>query len=99
MFDHDSSLDQLGVLCKIKLSDEEKKSLGQSLKKVLDYMALLDEVDTEGVPPCTTILETTINVMDEDIQRSPFDLNIFFQNVPEHVGRTVKVPPVIEFES
>ncbi len=96
---HDSSAEHLGALCKIKLSDEEKKSLGQSLEKVLKYMALLDEVDTEGVPPCTNILETVTNVMSEDLQREPFDLEAFFQNVPDHVGRMIKVPPVIENEA
>jgi len=94
----DQSANYLGPLCKIQLSEEEKKSLGQNLQKVLKYMALLDELDVTNLPPCTNVIETMINVMEEDEEKLTVDRKAIFDNFPDRVGNMLKVPPVISFE-
>ena len=41
----------IAQLARIKLSDEEEKRLSKDLSSILDYVAQLNEVDTEGVEP------------------------------------------------
>ena len=94
----DIDIDHLAHLCRIKLMDDEKEILGQSLDKILDYMNLLDEVSTVDVAPCTSILETSQNVMREDEIGKTLPREVFLQNAPKHVGSMIKVPPIIQFE-
>jgi len=97
-FSEDASAEHLAKLCLIKLTDKEKETLGENIKQILSYMDLLNEVDTNSLQPCTTVLETMVNVMREDTEGAHFDREQFFKNVPEHVGGMIKVPPVIQFE-
>lgn len=93
-----ASAEYLANLCLIKLTNQEKEALNQNLSKILEYMDLLNEVDTTSVPPCTSVLESMVNVMREDVEGAPFDIEQFFRNAPDHVSRMIKVPPVIQFE-
>lgn len=95
---NDASAEYLSNLCLIKLTDKEKETLNHNLSKILEYMDLLNEVDTSAIAPCVSVLETMVNVMREDVEGPPFDREQFFRNAPEHVGGMIKVPPVIQFE-
>jgi len=88
----------LAYLCRIKLTDEEKRVLDGNLKKILGYMASLDALDTEGIEPCTHILETMVNVTRSDEPNGEFSPQDFLKNSPDHVGGMIKVPPIIQFE-
>jgi len=52
-------------LAKLALTEEEIIQYTEQLSAILDYAALLQEVDTSGVPPTPFILPLT-NVMRED---------------------------------
>ena len=52
-------------LAKLALTEAEIVQYTQQLSAILDYAALLQEVDTSGVPPTPYILPLT-NVMRED---------------------------------
>lgn len=95
---NDANAEYLANLCLIKLTHQEKETLNHNLKKILEYMDLLNEVDTSAIAPCVSVLETMVNVMREDVEGPPFDREQFFRNAPEHVGGMIKVPPVIQFE-
>lgn len=86
---------KLAQLARIKLSEEEEKTFNQNLEKILGYMHLIDEVDTEGVLPCAHVLETVYNVMGEDQAEALLPRNLFLSNAPDSVGGMIKVPPVI----
>lgn len=94
----DASAEYLANLCLIKLTEKEKEALNQNLRKILDYMELLNEIDTSDVLPCSTVLESMTNVIRPDVEGPPFDRAEFFRNAPDHVGGMIKVPPVIQFE-
>jgi len=42
---------KLAVLSRLKLTPEEEKRHAETITAVLDYMKILNEVDTEGVEP------------------------------------------------
>jgi aspartyl-tRNA(Asn)/glutamyl-tRNA(Gln) amidotransferase subunit C len=95
----EKELSKLAKLCRIETTEEEKKKLFQSLSKILTYIELLKEVDTEGVAPCNHILETLHNVMREDEIGEVLPREVFLANAPSHVGGMVRVPPVIKFST
>ena len=92
-------VDYLADLSRIYLSDEEKLVVATSINKILNYMTLVEEVDTTDIAPCTHVLETLSNVMRDDIPSLPMDRELFLKNAPDTVGGMIKVPPVIQFES
>lgn len=47
----DTEIEHIAKLARIELSDELKSRLKHDLSEVLDYIALLEKVDTSGVEP------------------------------------------------
>ena len=88
----------LASLARIELSEEEEKVFNHNLEKILGYMHLLDEVNTQGVLPCAHVLETVQNVMGEDEVGEHLDHETFLKNAPDSVGGMIKVPPVMQNE-
>ncbi|NGX38121.1 MAG: Glutamyl-tRNA(Gln) amidotransferase subunit C [Chlamydiae bacterium] len=97
--DEENQAAYLAGLCRIKLSEIEKETLGKSLKKILSYMDLIDEIPTDDTHSCTHVLETVNNVWAEDEIGPTLDRETFLKNAPDQVGGMVKVPPIIEFET
>lgn len=89
-------IEYLSDLSRIDLSDEEQNSLLKDLKSILDYIDLLNEVDTEGVEPCNHVLADINNVMREDEVGETLPREIFLNNSPAQIGGMIRVPPVIK---
>lgn len=93
----DEDFAKLSRLCRIQCSELEKTKFVQSLSKILTYVEQLKEVDTTGVNPCYSVLETVQNVMREDEVQDLLSQDEFLNNAPAHVSGLVKVPTVIKF--
>jgi|JI9StandDraft_1071089.scaffolds.fasta_scaffold20862_5 aspartyl-tRNA(Asn)/glutamyl-tRNA(Gln) amidotransferase subunit C len=91
-------LHTLEKLCRLKLTPEEERKFCDNLKRMLDYMAMLNEIDTEGVKPCSHVLESMTAPLREDIAERLIPRKEFLDNAPEHVGGMIKVPKVIKDE-
>jgi len=89
------TLKQLTRLCRIECTEEEQEALLKDLKKILDYVEQLQEMDTENVPPCHQVLENRANVMREDVIGEVLDRESFLGNTP-HIGGMIRIPPVIK---
>lgn len=87
---------QLTRLCRIDCTEEEQEALLQDLKKILDYIEQLQQIETENVPPCNHVLENMANVMREDIIKEVLNRESFLANAPSHIGGMIRVPPVIK---
>ena len=61
----DDEVRHIAKLARIKLTDEEVKRFGGQLSKVLGYMDILQEVDTEGVEESSQVTGLK-NVMRKD---------------------------------
>lgn len=92
----ENDFNKLCRLCRISVTDEEKKTLMSSVESVLKYVKLLEEVSTDGVAPCYTVHETLKNVMREDIPEAPLSRDLFLADAPSHVGGMIRVPPVLK---
>lgn len=96
----EAELDKLSKLARIKLTDEEKKTLFSKLSSVLDYIEELRELNTDQVKPTNHVLETHINVMREDvIEPSPLSTEAFLNNSPDQISGMIRIPPVMNKES
>lgn len=95
----ESELEKLSRLCHIELSPEEKKELASRLTKVLDYVTLLNEVDTSGVELSSYAHESTSILLREDAVGELLDRDTFLKNAPDHVAGMIKVPPVLKHQN
>lgn len=88
----------LEKLCRISLTEEEEKKFAETLGNVLDYIKKLDEVDTEGVEPCSHVIAGIKAPLREDEPQRLIPREDFLKGAPEHVGGMVKVPTIIKDE-
>lgn len=90
------TIQNLTKLCRIDCTEEEQLNLLDDLKKILDYINQLEEVDTETVEPCYHVLENVVNVTREDVVGKTMPREVFLNLAPSHAGGLIKVPPVMK---
>ena len=62
----DETIEYVGILAKLELSDEEKEQAKKDMGSMLDYIDKLGELDTEGVEPMSHVFPVK-NVFREDV--------------------------------
>lgn len=87
-------VEQVALLARIALSEEEKKKYADSLKKILEDLAVLNQVDTSQVEPTAYILPLQ-NVFREDREEPCLEKEVIFANAPEEENRCFKVPRIL----
>ena len=51
----DETIEYVGILAKLELSDEEKEQAKKDMASMLDYIDQLNELDTTGVEPMSHV--------------------------------------------
>ena len=90
------TLKNLERLSRIKCTPEEEEEIVESLKKILDYVDRLSEVNTEEKPCCHVSENFLTNVMREDIEKNPMKREVFLENAADQIGSMIRVPPIIQ---
>ena len=62
----DETIEYVGILAKLELSDEEKEQAKKDMANMLDYIDTLNELDTSGVEPMSHVFPVN-NVFREDV--------------------------------
>ena len=83
-------------LSRINTSEAEEEKLLKDLSAIIDYVNLLEEVNTDDVPPCTMVLEDLGNVMREDVVSTIMPREKLLMNAPDQIGGMIRVPPVLK---
>ena len=83
-------------LSRIGCSEQEQEAILNDLQKILKYIDQLNEIDTSQVPPCVQVLSDIANVTREDQVGPTMPREVFLSNSAQHVGRMIRVPPVIK---
>ena len=78
----DETIEYVGVLAKLELSDDEKEQSKKDLSDMLDYVGKLNELDTSGVEPMSHTFPIS-NVMREDEVTNGDDKENMLKNAPE----------------
>lgn len=86
----------LKQLSRIDCDEAEEEALLSDLSKILHYFEQLEELDTEGVPPCNHVLEDFANVWRDDEVGEQLPREVFLANAPAHTGGMIRVPPVLK---
>ncbi len=92
-------LKRLASLCRIHCTEDDEERLLNDLGKILDYVELLHEVDTDGVDPCNHVISDMVNCMRADVPGDVTPRDVFMRNAPDKVGGMVRVPSVIKKSS
>ncbi len=90
-------VDHVARLARLDLSEEERATLAQQLRHILEYFARLDELDTEDVEPTSHVVEMR-NVFREDVPGTPLPREAVLRSAPEHEDGFFKVPPILDAE-
>ena len=82
-------------LARLSLSEEESRRLMNDMNKILDYMELLNKVDTDNVEPLEHVIELHTPFR-KDVAEKPLDHELALKNAPDADADFFKVPKVIE---
>jgi aspartyl-tRNA(Asn)/glutamyl-tRNA(Gln) amidotransferase subunit C len=82
-------------LARIKLSDEELELTGHQLSRIIEWVEQLDEVDTEGVEPMTSVVEMELRLRADQVTDGGHPDKIV-GNAPEEAHGFFAVPKVVE---
>jgi aspartyl/glutamyl-tRNA(Asn/Gln) amidotransferase C subunit len=91
----DKLLSYLEDLSCLTLSDNEKTRLTNDLQEILDYMARLGEIDTDGVVERSHPFDN-VNVFRDDEARPSFDRALILQNAPNKNDQMIIAPKTVE---
>lgn len=86
---------QVAKLARLELSDEELSSLSGQLSAILDYVAVLDELDVAKVEPMVHAVELS-NVLRPDELKPSLPRQAALANAPRTDGKHFLVPAIIE---
>ncbi len=91
----DETIDYVGILAKLKLSEQEREDAKADMQKMLDYIDKLNELDTAGVEPMTHVFPVK-NVFREDVVTNGDDREQMLANAPEQRDGQYQVPKTVE---
>ena len=89
------TVSNIAVLSRIKVTEEEKPVLANELNSILNWVAMLDKVDTKGIEPLA-------NVNDDVLRNRPDTVNDgniaddILANAPSKTMGFFTVPKVVE---
>ncbi|MDR3515641.1 MAG: Asp-tRNA(Asn)/Glu-tRNA(Gln) amidotransferase subunit GatC [Azospirillaceae bacterium] len=86
---------KIAHLARIKVPEADQDHLAQELSAILAFVAQLDEVDTEGVAPMTSVVEHALRWRDDVIDDGG-NVERVVSNAPEQVAGFYVVPKVVE---
>ena len=91
----DETIEYVGILAKLELSEEERERAKIVMGEMLDYIDKLNELDTTGVEPMSHAFPVN-NVFREDIVTNMDDRENMLKNAPEEKDGSYKVPKTVE---
>ena len=91
----DETIEYVGILAKLELSDEEKEQAKKDMANMLDYIDTLNELDTSGVEPMSHVFPVN-NVFREDVVTNGDDREEILANAPEAKEGAFVVPKAFD---
>ncbi|MGQ0635621.1 MAG: Asp-tRNA(Asn)/Glu-tRNA(Gln) amidotransferase subunit GatC [Planctomycetaceae bacterium] len=86
---------KVATLARLRLSDAEVADCTAKLGRILDYVALLNEVNTDDVEPLAHAVELT-NVFRDDTVLPSLPREAALANAPHTDGRFFLVPQILD---
>lgn len=90
----DETIEYVGILAKLALSDEEKEQAKKDMGRMLDYIDKLGELDTSGIEPMSHVFPVQ-NVFRKDVVTNGDGSRDTLENAPEQKDNMFIVPITI----
>lgn len=87
----DETIEYVGILSKLELSDEEKEQAKKDMGSMLDYIDKLNELDTTGIEPMSHVFLVQ-NVFREDVVTNGDESEKTLKNAPGEKDNMFMVP-------
>ena len=87
----DETIEYVGILSKLELSDEEKEQAKKDMSSMLDYIDKLNELDTTGIEPMSHVFPVQ-NVFREDVVTNGDESEKTLKNAPGEKDNMFMVP-------
>lgn len=91
----DETIEYVGILAKLDLSEEEKEQAKKDMSRMLDYIDKLNELDTEGVEPMSHVFSVN-NVFRSDEVANGDDSENMLLNAPQKKEGAYIVPKTFD---
>ncbi len=91
----DETIEYVGILAKLELSEDEKAQAKEDMGRMLDYMDKLNELDTEGVEPMSHVFPMN-NIFRQDVVTNGDARDALLANAPKKKDGTYMVPKTIQ---
>ena len=91
----DETIEYVGILAKLELSEEERKQAKKDMGSMLDYIDKLGELDTTGVEPMSHVFPVQ-NVFREDVVTNGDMREDILKNAPGEKDGMFIVPKTFE---
>ncbi|PZR41433.1 MAG: Asp-tRNA(Asn)/Glu-tRNA(Gln) amidotransferase GatCAB subunit C [Azospira oryzae] len=89
------TLDKMAHLSRLEINEKEVDKMLQDMNKFVAFVEKLNEVDTEGVEPLTT-MSHEVNMLREDEVKPHLDHAYALKNAPKKDADYFRVPKVLE---
>ena len=76
----------IAKLCRLRLTDEEVERFSKEISSILDYVEMLQEVDTKGVEPTEQVTGLTNSFREDEIKED--------SEIPKELLETSPLPIV-----
>ena len=91
----DETIEYVGILAKLELSEAEKEHAKKDIGSMLDYIDKLNELDVTGVEPMSHVFPVN-NVFRDDVITNGDDRVNIIKNAPGEKEGCFKVPRTVE---
>lgn len=89
------TIDYVAILAKLELTGEEREGARRDMNRMLDYIDMLNELDTAGVEPMSHVFPLQ-NVFREDEVTNGDGSEETLKNAPEEKENMFVVPRTVE---
>ena len=90
-----AEVEHIAELAKLELTEEEKIQFCEQLSAILEYAEMLQQLDTEAIPPTATVLPLQ-NVMRPDEVAPSFSQEDILANAPDAAEGCFRVRAILE---
>jgi aspartyl-tRNA(Asn)/glutamyl-tRNA(Gln) amidotransferase subunit C len=88
-------LDKIAHLARLEFDEKDAEKMMKDMSAIITWVEQLNEVDTEGVEPLTT-MSHEINALREDVVKGQMDHHNALLNAPKKDADYFRVPKVLE---
>lgn len=89
------TLNKIAHLARLEFDEKDADKMLQDMTNMVSFVEKLNEVDTTGVEPLTT-MSHEINALREDEVKHHLEHNLALKNAPKKDDNYFRVPKVIE---